>query len=435
MTNETHDNRLRSWVDSANAPSSDFPIQNLPFGVFRRTGSHDEPRIGVAIGEEIVDLVRCRERGLFSGLPELLHEACGQPILNPLMALGPLTSVLRRRLVEVLRADAQPDPTFLVAMRDADLLMPIDARGYTDFYASIFHATNVGRLFRPDNPLLPNYKYVPIAYHGRTSSLVVSNTPVRRPWGQTKGPNDAAPSFGPSQRLDYETEVAAIVGQGNALGEPIGIDDAERHVFGLCLLNDWSARDVQAWEYQPLGPFLGKNFATTVSPWIVTLEALAPFRCTGFTRPDSDPQPLPYLTSRTGGAGAGFDIAIEVYLRSERMRVEHLPAQRLSRGSFADMYWSVAQMVTHHTSGGCNLLTGDVIASGTVSGASDDSRGSLLEITGGSQPIVLPSGEQRVFLADGDEITFHAFCERPRYARIGFGSCTGIVAPAHQRSG
>ena len=434
MLNETHDPRVRSWIDSANSPSSDFPVQNLPFGVFRRAGSGDEPRIGVAIGDQILDLVRCREQGRLSGLPEAITGACGRSILNPLMALGPLSGVLRHRLVELLRADQPAAPALLVPMREVDLLMPMDARGYTDFYTSIFHATNVGRLFRPDNPLLPNYKYVPIAYHGRTSSLVVSGTPVRRPWGQTKGPNDATPSFRPSQRLDYEAEVAAIIGTGNELGEPISIDDAERQVFGLCLLNDWSARDVQAWEYQPLGPFLGKNFATTVSPWIVTLEALAPFRTAGFTRPDTDPRPLPYLSPPAGSKG-GFDITIEVHLRSERMRAENLPPVRLSHGSFGDMYWSIAQMVTHHASGGCNLLTGDVIASGTVSGGSDDSRGCLLEITGGSQAITLPNGEQRLFLADGDEITFHGFCERPGHPRIGFGTCTGVILPAHPRSG
>jgi len=431
VLNETHDPRLRSWIDSANEASSDFPIQNLPFGVFRKPGSRGAARIGVAIGDQILDLVRCRERGHLAGLPEALAEACARPILNPLMALGPLSGTLRHRLVELLRADGPADPALLVPMRDVDLLMPIDARGYTDFYASIFHATNVGRLFRPDNPLLPNYKHVPIAYHGRTSSLVISGTPVRRPWGQTKGANDAAPSFRPSQRLDYETEVAAIIGTGNELGEPIPIADAEHHVFGLCLLNDWSARDIQAWEYQPLGPFLGKNFATSLSPWIVTLEALAPFRCAGFARPEADPQPLPYLTPPEGSE-PGFDVTLEVHLRTARMRAEHLAPVRLSRGSFADMYWSVAQMVTHHASGGCNLLSGDVIASGTVSGARDEARGCLLEITGGSHAIDLPNGEQRVFLLDGDEITLHGFCERPGHTRIGFGTCSGVILSARQ---
>jgi fumarylacetoacetase len=434
VIDDTHDPRLRSWIESANPPASDFPIQNLPFGVFRRKGSNDRPRIGVAIGDQIVDLARCRERGALSGLPETLQQACDGSILNPLMALGAASSALRGRLVDLLRAGAPNEAAFLVAMHDAELLMPVDVRGYTDFYASVFHATNVGRLFRPDNPLLPNYKHVPIAYHGRTSSIVVSGTPVRRPWGQTKGPDEQAPAFRPSQRLDYEAEVAAVIGRGNPLGEPIGIDDAEAHVFGFCLLNDWSARDIQAWEYQPLGPFLGKNFATSLSPWIVTLDALAPFRCPPFARPETDPQPLPYLT-RTNDSNTGFDITIEVYLRSAQMRNENLPALRLSRGSFADMYWAVGQMVTHHTSGGCNLLPGDLIASGTVSGLRDDSYGCLLEITAGSRAIELPTGEKRLFLADGDEIIFHGFCERPGYARIGFGTCTGMISPADKRSG
>jgi fumarylacetoacetase len=427
--NDTHDPGLRSWIESANSPSTDFPIQNLPFGVFRRKGTSDRPRIGIAIGDQIVDLARCRERGQLAGLPESLADACGASILNPLMAIEGTSSALRRRLVQLLRVDAPQESGFLVSMRDAELLMPIDARGYTDFYASIFHATNVGRLFRPDTPLLPNYKHVPIAYHGRTSSIVVSGTPVHRPWGQTKAPGDSSPAFRPSQRLDYEAEVAAVIGTGNPIGERIAIDDAEAHVFGLCLLNDWSARDIQAWEYQPLGPFLGKNFMTSISPWIVTLDALAPFRCPPFRRSESDPRPLPYLTAESG-SNAGFDITIEVDLRSARMRDEDLPPLRLSRGSFSDMYWSVAQMVTHHTSGGCNLLSGDLMASGTVSGPGDDSHGCLLEITGGSRAIELPTGEQRVFLEDGDEITFYGFCERAGYARIGFGACTGTITPA-----
>ena len=427
---DTHDPGLRSWIESANAPASDFPIQNLPFGVFRRIGTSDRPRIGIAIGDQIVDLAGCRERGQLAGLPESLEDACSAPILNPLMALGGASSALRRHLVQLLRVGAPQESGYLVSMRDAELLMPIEARGYTDFYASIFHATNVGRLFRPDTPLLPNYKHVPIAYHGRTSSIVVSGTPVRRPWGQTKAPGESSPAFRPSQRLDYEAEIAAVVGTGNRIGEPIVIDDAEAHVFGFCLLNDWSGRDIQAWEYQPLGPFLGKNFATSISPWIITLDALAPFRCSPFTRPETDPQPLPYLTAENESK-AGFDITIEVYLRSARMRDEDLPPLRLSRGSFADMYWSVAQMVAHHTSGGCNLLSGDLIASGTVSGPRDDSRGCLLEITGGSRAIALPTGEPRVFLEDRDEISLHGFCERTGYRRIGFGACTGTIIPAH----
>ena len=431
MLNETHDPNLGSWIDTANSPTSDFPIQNLPFGVFRRRGSQAAARIGVAIGDQIVDLAVCRERGRLSGLPEALQEACARTILNPLMGLGQTaTAALRRRLVDLLRAGAPAETSVLVPMSDAELLMPVAVGGYTDFYASLAHATNVGRLFRPDNPLLPNYKHVPIAYHGRTSSLVVSGTPVRRPWGQVKGPNDPAPSFQPSQRLDYEMEVAAIIGAGNALGEPIGIGQADQHVFGLCLLNDWSARDIQAWEYQPLGPFLGKNFATSISPWIVTQEALAPFRSPAFTRPATDPSPLPYLTSIEHDQSAGFDLTVDVYLRSARMRERELPPARLGRGSFATMYWTVAQMVTHHTSNGCNLNTGDVLGSGTISGTGDDSHGCLLEITGGARPLILPNGESRLFLADGDEISLCAFCERSGYKRIGFGICAGVILSA-----
>lgn len=433
MIDDTHDARLRTWIESANSPANDFPIQNLPFGVFRRSGTNDRPRIGVAIGDQIVDLAYCREHGQLTGLSESLQDACSASVLNPLVALGPLAGGLRHRLTQLLRFDAPRESGYLVAMRNADLLMPVEPRGYTDFYASIFHATNVGRLFRPDTPLLANYKHVPIAYHGRTSSIVVSGTSVRRPWGQTKGSNESSPAFRPSQRLDYEAEVAAVIGCGNALGDSIDIDKAEAHVFGLCLLNDWSARDIQAWEYQPLGPFLGKNFATSISPWIVTLDALAPFRCPPFARAATDPQPLPYLVP-TDGSNAGFGVTIDVELRSARMRDENLPAIRLSTGSLADMYWSVAQMVTHHASGGCNLLPGDLLASGTVSGARDDSRGCLLEITGGSRSIELPTGEQRLFLADGDEITFHGYCERPGYTRIGFGTCTGVILPAQNRS-
>jgi fumarylacetoacetase len=297
----------------------------------------------------------------------------------------------------------------------------------------MFHATNVGRLFRPDNPLLPNYKHVPIAYHGRTSSLVISGTSIRRPWGQVKGPTDPIPLFRPSQRLDYETEVAAIIGTGNELGEPIEIDDAESHVFGLCLLNDWSARDIQAWEYQPLGPFLAKNFATSLSPWVVTLEALAPFRHPAFQRSADDPPPLAYLASAENETTGGFDVTIDVYFRSTQMRDQHVPPVRLSRGSFADMYWTLGQLVTHHTSNGCNLRPGDVIASGTISGSRDEARGCLLEITGGQHPLHLPTGEERLFLADGDEVTLHAFCERPGYSRVGFGSCVGVISPARIR--
>jgi fumarylacetoacetase len=425
----THDRNLRSWVESANQPDTDFPIQNLPFGVFCRQGSVESSRLGVAIGDRILDLSLCYEAGLLAELPEQLQAACAASHLNDLMALGSEASLLlRHRLSELLRSDGQRPATereILVPKSEAELLLPAVIGDYTDFYASIFHATNVGKLFRPDNPLLPNYKYVPIAYHGRASSIVPDGTPIKRPQGQRKRPEDSAPSFGFSNLLDYEMEVGFFVGAGNELGQAIAIDRAEDHIFGLCLVNDWSARDIQAWEYQPLGPFLAKSFATTISPWTVTLEALAPFRCAAFARPPGDPPPLPYLAS---DGDTGIDITVEVWLRSAQMREMGMEPVRLSRASFAQMYWTVAQMLTHHTSNGCNLRSGDLIASGTVSGADEGSQGSLLEITQrGSQPIQLPTGESRSFLSDADEVILRGYCEKEGYIRIGFGECRGII--------
>jgi fumarylacetoacetase len=307
--------------------------------------------------------------------------------------------------------------------------MPSTIGGYTDFYASMHHATNVGSLFRPEHPLLPNYRHLPIAYHGRTSSLVISGTAIRRPSGQVKDADDPVPIFRPSSRLDYEAEVAALIGEGTRLGDPVQVNDAERHIFGLCLLNDWSARDIQTWESQPLGPFLAKNFATSLSPWVVTLDALAPFRRHPNPRNADDPPLLPHLKARQDGQG-GIELAVEVHLRSARMRDEGVEPVRLSRGSFGDMYWTFAQMVAHHTSNGCNLLPGDVIGSGTVSGPEPGSRGCLLELTRGSQPIQLSKDEARTFLSDGDEVILRGFCERSGYARIGFGECRGVVLPA-----
>ena len=378
MIDDTHDPALRSWIETANDTDTDFPIQNLPFGVFRphRGGAF---RIGVAIGDRILDLERCRQAGLLAGLPEALLAAAAASELNPLMALGSAAATsLRMRLGTLLRAGAPARHDVLVSMEQAEMALPAAIGDYTDFYASIFHATNVGSLFRPNNPLLPNYKYVPIAYHGRSSSIVVSGTPIRRPWGQLKGADDPLPAFRPSDRLDYEAEVAAVVGLGNELGEPVELDAAEEHIFGLCLLNDWSARDIQTWEYQPLGPFLAKDFATSLSPWVITRQALAPFRCPPWPRPSDDPPPLPYLSSPSNEARGGFDVTIEVHLRSARMRELGLPALRLGRSSLRDMYWTKAQMVTHHTSNGCNLRSGEVIASGTVSGRDEGSSGCLL---------------------------------------------------------
>jgi fumarylacetoacetase len=434
MTNSidaTHDPNLRSWVESANQQDTNFPIQNLPFGVFRTQGSAETTRIGVAIGDKILDLSRCYHAGLLQEFPEQLQAACTAPNLNLLMGMGTQAKlVLRHRLSELLRYEQQPpsEREILISMSDAELLLPAVIGDYTDFYASIFHATNVGKLFRPDNPLLPNYKYVPIAYHGRASSIVPSGTFIKRPSGQIKKPEDSAPSFAPSQMLDYELEVGFFVGAGNQLGQPIYIDQAEEHIFGLCLVNDWSARDIQAWEYQPLGPFLAKSFATTISPWVVTLDALAPFRCPAFSRAEGDPQPLPYLCSPVDNSLGGIDITLEVWICSAQMREQGMQPFGLSRGSFQQMYWTLAQMLTHHSSNGCNLRPGDLVASGTVSSSEQGSQGCLLEMTQrGSQPIELPTGEVRKFLADGDEVILRAYCEKAGYNRVGFGECRGTI--------
>ena len=428
----THDPQLRSWVASANLPDCDFPIQNLPLGVFRRRRTNEVARIGVAIGDAILDLFSCREAGLLEGLPDSLQAACTASTLNPLMALGSgASSALRHHLSDLLRGDeasSPPEANVLVEMAVADLLLPATIGDYTDCYASIFHATNVGKLFRPDNPLLPNYKHIPIAYHGRASSIVPSGTPITRPQGQQKSPDAAIPKFASSKLLDYEMEVGCLVGAGNKLGEAIAIEDAEQHIFGLCLVNDWSARDIQAWEYRPLGPFLAKSFATTISPWVMTLDALAPFRCPAFARPESDPQPLPYLRSEWNTQWGGIDLTVEVWLRSAQMRQEGIEPIRLSRGSFTQMYWTIAQMLTHHSSNGCNLRSGDLLASGTVSGEEEGTQGSLLEITRrGERAIDLSTGERRGFLADGDEVILRGYCQKEGYIRVGFGECRGIV--------
>jgi fumarylacetoacetase len=435
---ETHHADLVSWVRSAQSTDSDFPIQNLPLGIFRAIDRSDRP--GVAIGNQILDLVATAEQGLLDdGVAALVHECDHTGSLNPLLAEGrPMLRELRTQVSAMLRADRDTgraaerhSVAILVAMRDAELLIPSRVGDYTDFYASIQHATNVGSMFRPDNPLLPNYKWVPIGYHGRASSLVPSGSRVRRPEGQTKDDGSPAPTFGPTRRLDYELEVGAFIGTGNALGTPVAIGDAESHVAGLCLVNDWSARDIQAWEYQPLGPFLAKNFATTVSPWLVTLDALAPFRAPAFPRPDGDPAPLPYLHDRANERDGGFDITLEVLLASARMRAEGIAPMRVSLGNFTSMYWTVAQLVTHHASNGCNLQPGDLIASGTVSGETKESRGCLLERTWrGTEPLTLPTGETRRFLDDGDEVILRGWCTRDGFRRIGFGECRGIVIPS-----
>lgn len=430
----THDPSLRSWVESANQKDTEFPIQNLPFGVFRRRGSAETSRIGVAIGDQILDLASCYQAELLHDLPKELQVACVAPNLNQLMAMGSrAASTLRFHLSKLLRYDEQKslESKILTSMSEAELLLPANIGDYTDFYASIFHATNVGKLFRPDNPLLPNYKYVPIAYHGRASSIVPSGSLFRRPSGQRKSSEELTPSFGPSQLLDYELEVGFFIGAGNDLGQPISINNAEEHIFGLCLVNDWSARDIQTWEYQPLGPFLSKNFATTISPWVVTLEALAPFRCPAFQRGQGDPLPLPYLFSQLDARMGGIDLTVEVLLSSIQMRKAGMKPLRLSRASFKRMYWTLAQMLTHHSSNGCNLRSGDLLASGTVSGAEAGSQGCLLELTQrGSKPLELPTGELRFYLADGDEVNLHGYCEKEGYAKVSFGECQSIVLPA-----
>ena len=434
---ETHNPDRTSWVGSANAPGSDFPIQNLPFGVFRRRGSSDAARVGVAIGDQVFDLVAAEQLApaLFDMHAAVL-DACAHPTLYPLMAMGraPLLA-LRTEIAKVLDsrnvAASERLPTALVPMTDADMQLPTRIGDYTDFYASIYHATNVGSMFRPDNALLPNYKYVPIGYHGRSSSIVPSGTPVKRPVGQRKGPTDDEPSVGTSRSLDYECEVGVFIGAGNALGTPIPLSQAEQHMFGLCLVNDWSARDVQSWEYQPLGPFLAKNFATTLSPWVVTLDALEPFRAPAFARPEGDPAPLPYLSTPDNDARGGVAITLEVRLQTALMRARGEVPVAVSKTSFTHMYWTLAQLVTHHAMGGCNLRSGDLLASGTVSGPTKAERGCMLELTWrGAEPLVLPSGETRAFLEDGDLVELAGWCEAPGARRIGFGTATGLVVGA-----
>ena len=425
--NDTHDPKLTSWVVSANHPSTDFPIQNLPLGVFSR-GS-EGPRIGVAIGDHILDLRACARSDLLIGIDEAVRDAAAGDRLNGLMALGNAASAgLRRRCAEILSEGAPERVDLLVRMNEARMMLPADIGDYTDFYASIHHATNVGRMFRPDHPLLPNYRYVPIGYHGRASSVVVSGKPVDRPMGQIKPDPNSAPEFAPSRSLDFELEVGFFVGSSNRLGRPVPIAEARERLFGVCLLNDWSARDVQSWEYQPLGPFLSKSFATTISPWVVTLDALEPFRVAPPARPAGDPAPLDYLSEAGDQQSGAFDIVLEVWLHPAGTD----QPVRLARVRFApSMYWTPAQLLTHHASNGCNLRPGDLFASGTVSGPDDGERGCLLEITQrGSTPLKLADGSQRTFLEDGDEVIFRAYCEREGFRRIGFGECRGRVMPA-----
>jgi fumarylacetoacetase len=423
--NETHDPALTSWVASAQAAGSDFPIQNLPFAVFRRRGGGEAWRGGVAIGDHIVDL---RDAAPLLGDAGDQARIASAGALNDFMALGPAAwSALRLALSRALRSGSPVQPQLercLVSQAQAEYALPARIGDYTDFYTSVHHATNIGKLFRPDNPLLPNYKWVPIGYHGRASSIGVSPHAFRRPVGQTMPPGAIAPLLGPSKRLDIELELGVFIGTGNEAGEPIAISDAESHVFGLVIFNDWSARDIQGWEYQPLGPFLSKNFASTISPWIVTLEALAPYRVP-FSHPAGDPQPLPYLDSPANREAGAIDVQLQADLMIDDA------ATTISRTSWRHAYWTVAQMVAHHTVNGCNLMPGDLLGTGTLSGPTASEAGALIELTqGGKQPVALAGGGTRTFLEDGDSVVLRAWCEKPGAARIGFGECRGTVLPA-----
>jgi fumarylacetoacetase len=435
LLDETHDPRARSWLESANQSGCDFPIQNLPFAVFRRRDCAEEFRGGVAIGDAIVDLAAVAAIAPFDGQAAQGIRAGALPSLNSLMQLGPgISGAVRRALFEGLLAGSHLQNSLescLVAQRDVQYTVPAQIGDYTDFYASIYHATAVGRLMRPDNPLLPNYQWIPIGYHGRSSSIGISGQTFFRPRGQRLPAGAAQPVVGASQRLDYEFELGVFVGAGNELGTPIPIADAEAHIFGICLLNDWSARDLQTWEYQPLGPFLAKNFATTISPWIVTLQALAPFRVP-YLRPESSPAPLPYLDSPWNRAAGAFDIRLDALIQSAAMRERNERPHRLSSSSFRHSFWTIGQLVAHHTVNGCNLRAGDLLGTGTQSGPTPAEAGSLLELSaGGTRPIQISADESRTFLEDGDTVIFRGWCEKTSAVRIGFGSAQGRVIPAN----
>ncbi|HYD01489.1 MAG TPA: fumarylacetoacetase [Phycisphaerales bacterium] len=452
MQDPTLDPSLRSWVETANDPATDFPVQNLPLGMF--INSEDELKVGVAVGDRVVDLDMLVHSGaldaaaqeneeLFHTVHHAVHHAAPQLLMERPEAWGPTRRAVQQWLLEGAPGGQQSRrlrEKACLAVSEVQLVEPCAFGGYTDFYASVHHATNVGSMFRPDNPLLPNYKHVPIGYHGRASSIVVSGTEIRRPKGQTGAPPEGKgqPEFGPCKRLDYELELGCVIGGGNVLGEPVGIDRAHELMFGFVLVNDWSARDMQAWEYQPLGPFLAKNFATSVSPWIVTRQVLEPFRVAGPERGEGDPEPLPYLQARD--RNWGLDVQLEVLLSSAKMRAAGQAPVRVSRGNLQRMFWTFPQMIAHHTSNGCNMTPGDLIASGTISGPEPESRGCMLELTWAGngpdgkplprKPLTLPTGETRAFLEDGDEVIMRGWCERSGMRRIGFGECRGVIAPA-----
>jgi fumarylacetoacetase len=432
----THDPALRSWVASANVDGTDFPIQNLPFGAFRRRGSEEPLQIGVAIGDQVLDLRLAFACNTWPAETAALLVPLANGDLNAFMALGsPARRAVRAALSAALAAGSAAQARLtpcLVSQSEVEMALPCRIGDYTDFYISVHHATTIGKQFRPDNPLLPNYKWVPIGYHGRASSIQVSGQSFHRPVGQTKSPDAAEPSFGASRRLDYELEMGILIGQANQLGEPVDIEQAEDRIFGLTLFNDWSARDVQGWEYQPLGPFLSKNFASTLSPWVVTLEALAPFR-SAFQHPKGDPQPLPYLDSAANRDAGAIDVELEVWIQTEAMRRAGHAGDRLSRSNLSDAYWTISQLVAHHTVNGCNLNPGDLLGTGTLSGPLPDQAASLMELTSnGKRPLTLSNGEQRSFLEDGDSIILKGYCQRAGARRIGFGECRGTVLPARK---
>jgi fumarylacetoacetase len=433
----THDPAARSWLASANVPGTDFPIQNLPFGVFRRAATSEPWRGGVALGDQVVDLATLAASGLLDGPAALACQAAARPQLNEFLALGPAAwTALRHALFSLFAAGGAAEARrgeLLVPQAEIEHRVPMHIGDYTDFYTSLHHALNIGKLFGIAD-VSPNFRWLPIAYHGRASSIGVSGQGVRRPMGQVKPPSEASPRLAACAWLDYELELGLVIGPGNALGEAVPVAEAEDHLFGVCLLNDWSARDIQGWEMAPLGPFQAKNFATTVSPWIVTLDALAPYRCP-WTRAPGEPEPLPYLDDAQIRAAGGLDIRLEVALESAARRAAGLGPVPLTATSFRHQYWTPAQMLAHHTVGGCNLQPGDLIGSGTISGPAAAEAGAMMELTqAGRAPLRLagPDGsvEERGFLADGDAVIFRGHCEAPGRARIGFGECRGTVLPA-----
>jgi fumarylacetoacetase len=433
LLNETHNVNLKSWVNSANS-CADFPIQNLPFAIIKRKGQEEPWRGGVAIGDYVIDMAKLAKLDLFNDEAKPGAVAAAESSLNNLMGLGnKVHSALRLALSRALRDGSALESQLssaLIPQSDIEFDMPCRIGDFTDFYTSIHHATAIGKLFRPDNPLLPNYKWVPIGYHGRSSTIGISGQKFHRPKGQTKLPDAAKPTMGPSKRLDYELEMGVFIGSGTDMGDIISINDAQQHIFGVCLLNDWSARDIQAWEYQPLGPFLAKNFASAISPWIVTLEALAPYRC-AFSRDSDDPQPLEYLSSANNSQYGALDIQLEVSIETEAMRNGGIGASKLSSSNFNYSYWTAAQLVTHHSSNGCAMRPGDLLGSGTQSGPTYAEAGSLLELScGGKTPIQLSNGEKRTFLEDGDSIIMRASCQQKGAAPIGFGQVISTVLPS-----